>query len=78
MNFLAHCLIGHEAAAGTDRASPLLAGGFLGDFIKGRVPEAMPGDLALGVRLHRRVDAFSNQQPAIRRSCAASAHPPRT
>ncbi len=69
MNFLAHCLIGHQAGAGTDQAGTLLAGGFLGDFIKGRVPEEMPGDLALGVRLHRRVDAFSNQQPAIRRSC---------
>ena len=69
MNFLAHCLIGHEAAAGSDRASTLLAGGFLGDFIKGPVPAEMPVDLALGVRLHRRVDAFSNQQPGIRRSC---------
>ena len=69
MNFLAHCLIGHEAAAGTDRAGTLLAGGFLGDFIKGRVPPEMPVDLALGVRLHRRVDAFSNQLAGIRRSC---------
>ncbi len=74
MNFLAHCLIGSQAAdpAGglgpADEPSPtaLLAGGFLGDFIKGRVPETMPRDLALGVRLHRRVDAYSNTHPDIR------------
>jgi acyl carrier protein phosphodiesterase len=75
MNFLAHCLIGSRAAGNHDPLSPsdggpspaaLLAGGFLGDFIKGRVPEEMPWDLALGVRLHRRVDAYSNTHPDIR------------
>ena len=71
MNFLAHCLIGSQAAGGADQAaqpspSALLAGGFLGDFIKGRVPENMPWDLALGVRLHRRIDAYSNTHPDIR------------
>ena len=72
MNFLAHCLIGNRAAgddAGLPGASALLVGGFLGDFVKGRVPETMPADLALGVRLHRRVDAYSNQHPDIRASC---------
>jgi len=77
VNFLAHCLIGSRAAGEpipargeADGPSPaaLLAGGFLGDFIKGRVPEEMPWELALGVRLHRRVDAYSNQHPDIRRS----------
>jgi acyl carrier protein phosphodiesterase len=72
MNFLAHCLIGSRAAEerGRDSRVPssaaLLAGGFLGDFIKGRVPAEMPWDLALGVRLHRRVDAYSNRHPDIR------------
>jgi acyl carrier protein phosphodiesterase len=69
MNFLAHCLIGSRAAgaeAGAPSAAALLAGGFLGDFVKGRVPAEMPSDLALGVRLHRRVDAYSNQHPDIR------------
>jgi acyl carrier protein phosphodiesterase len=75
MNFLAHCLIGAQATsqlpAGRATAidPDLVAGGFLGDFIKGRVPESMPAGLARGVRLHRRVDAYSNQQPSIRRSC---------
>ena len=72
MNFLAHCLIGSRAAGdqpGAPSAEALLAGGFLGDFVKGRVPVEMPFDLALGVRLHRRVDAYSNQHPDIRASC---------
>lgn len=72
MNFLAHCLIGSRAAnaeAGTPSAEALLAGGFLGDFVKGRVPEEMPAPLAMGVRLHRRIDAYSNQHPDIRTSC---------
>lgn len=47
----------------------LIAGGFLGDFLKGRVPTEMPEPLALGVRLHRRIDAYSNRQAMIRRSC---------
>ena len=69
MNFLAHCLIGSRATGGhpdAPSAAALLAGGFLGDFVKGRVPAEMPADLALGVRLHRRVDAYSNQHPDIR------------
>jgi acyl carrier protein phosphodiesterase len=67
VNFLAHCLIADHA---TDRELPeLVAGGFLGDFIKGTVPAELPSGLALGVRLHRRIDAFSNQLPGISLSC---------
>ena len=69
MNFLAHCLIG-ASSSGTVPDPGLVAGGFLGDFIKGPVPSNMPVDLARGVRLHRRIDAFSNQHPDIRTSCA--------
>ena len=68
MNFLAHCLIGARAAEPIEQPG-LVAGGFLGDFVKGPVPDAMPGELALGVRLHRRLDAYSAHQPAIRASC---------
>ena len=67
MNFLAHCLIGARATQAEDPA--LVAGGFLGDFIKGPVPADLPADLALGVRLHRRIDAYSNQHPGVRSSC---------
>lgn len=68
MNFLAHCLIPELAVAATH--PDLIAGGFAGDFLKGPVPESFPAALALGIRLHRRIDAFSNQAPAIRTSCA--------
>jgi acyl carrier protein phosphodiesterase len=68
VNFLAHCLIPDLA---TDGAEPdLIAGGFVGDFLKGPVPASLPPVLALGVRLHRRIDAYSNRQPVIRKSCA--------
>ena len=67
MNFLAHCLIGEIAAE--KREPGLIVGGFLGDFIKGPVPDELPSSLATGVRLHRRIDAYSNQHPIIRVSC---------
>lgn len=67
MNFLAHCLIPDRAV---ERPHPdLIAGGFLGDFVKGPVPDDLPARLADGIRLHRRIDAYSNRHPAIRRSC---------
>jgi len=69
MNFLAHCLIGAEAGRLQPARGPLIAGGFLGDFVKGTIPTDMPESLAIGVRLHRRVDAYSNRQPLIRVSC---------
>lgn len=68
MNFLAHCLIG-ATAGGRTEGTELLVGGFLGDFIKGRIPDEMPQPLARGVKLHRRVDAYSGRQPQIRISC---------
>lgn len=67
MNFLAHCAIADRAP---DRAHPdLIAGGFLGDFVKGPVPASLPETLATGVRLHRRIDAYSNEHPGIAASC---------
>jgi acyl carrier protein phosphodiesterase len=68
VNYLAHCLIGEQATVDADLAPALVAGGFLGDFVKGPVPAGMPVELALGVRLHRRVDAYSNRHAVIRKS----------
>ncbi|MFM8355407.1 MAG: ACP phosphodiesterase [Gammaproteobacteria bacterium] len=67
MNFLAHCVLPELALPGAP--SGLMVGGFLGDFLKGPVPEHLPTTIADGVRLHRRLDAFSNQHAAIRASC---------
>lgn len=70
MNFLAHCLIAEEAGRTSPAAdaAPLIAGGLLADFIKGPVPPDWPKALQQGVRLHRRIDAFSNGAPAIHKS----------
>jgi len=61
MNFLAHCALGSQHP-------DYLVGGFLGDFIKGSVPTHLPGRIQTGIRLHRRVDAFSAVQPDIKTS----------
>ena len=58
MNFLAHCLLAHPD-------DELIAGGFLGDFVKGPVPNDLPEGLQDGIRLHRRIDAISNRDPHI-------------
>lgn len=61
MNFLAHCVLADNVGAGSGG----LVGGVLGDFVKGPVDSSLPRDIALGVRLHRRVDALSNRLPGI-------------
>ncbi len=68
MNFLAHCVLG--ALASESRNEGLIAGGILGDLCKGAIPAHWPPEIRAGIRLHRRVDAVSNQHPGIRRSCA--------
>jgi acyl carrier protein phosphodiesterase len=67
VNFLAHCVLG--ALASESRNEGLIAGGILGDLWKGVIPAHWPPEIRAGVRLHRRVDAVSNQHPGIRRSC---------
>lgn len=61
MNFLAHCLLAHPGDG-------FVAGGVFGDFVKGSIPESLPCELRAGVRLHRRIDSFSNRMPAMRES----------
>lgn len=67
MNFLAHCVLG--ALASESRNEGLITGGILGDLWKGTIPLHWPPEIQAGVRLHRRIDAASNQHPGIRRSC---------
>jgi acyl carrier protein phosphodiesterase len=70
VNFLAHCLLAANAKPDDEPLTEdLIAGGLLGDFVKGAVPEQWPASLQTGVRLHRRIDAYSNQMPGIRISC---------
>ena len=63
MNFLAHCLLARPGEG-------WIAGAVLGDFVKGRVSESLPPELRAGVRLHRRIDAFSNRLADMKPSIA--------
>lgn len=59
MNFLAHCLL----ARGDDG---LVMGALLGDFIRGREAlYALPGPIRSGVRLHRRIDRYTDRSEPV-------------
>jgi len=63
MNYLAHFHIAHETQTS-------LVGAMLGDFIKGRQHLDLADDLMVGVILHRKVDAFTEEDPLIKRGKA--------
>ncbi len=60
MNFLAHLFLTrhHEA---------LMVGNFLGDFLQNRDLPAYPEQVRRGVRLHRRIDSFTDRHPLVLR-----------
>ncbi len=72
MNYLAHCAIADVAARHNNHdpqtRAALIAGGFIGDFVKGAVPADWPLPLQTGVRLHRAVDAESNRNVLLKPS----------
>lgn len=47
-----------------------LAGALAGDVLHGQLDPEWPDGVRRGVRLHRRIDAFSDQHPALRQSRA--------
>ena len=61
MNHLAHFAL----AAADDH---LLVGGFLGDFVKGRLAGHYPVPVERGIRLHRAIDQFTDGHPLPKRS----------
>ena len=63
MNHLAHAVL-----SGDDDAR--IVGGLLGDFWRGAPDPAWPAELALGVRLHRRIDVTTDSHPAVREARA--------
>ncbi len=54
MNFLAHSLLAFDD-------DEVMVGQFAGDFVRGRDLSAHPRRVALGIRLHRHVDAFTDR-----------------
>lgn len=58
MNLLAHSVLAFDDAA-------LLAGQFAGDFVRGPDLSGWSPRVAAGIRLHRRVDAFTDAHPLV-------------
>lgn len=63
MNHLAHLLL-------ADGSPESILGNFLGDFAKGRPEGRYPPAIVRGIRLHRRLDAFTDAHPAVQRAVA--------
>lgn len=61
MNYLAHLhLGGHKPAQ--------LLGSLYGDFVKGPLAGRFPSDLEAAIRLHRNIDAFTDNHPLVKQS----------
>ena len=58
MNYLAHLLLSESTAES-------LIGNLAGDFVKGRIGDDLPPEIADGIRHHRRVDAFTDSHPSV-------------
>lgn len=56
MNYLAHLHLGGDAPAE-------LLGSLYGDFVKGPLAGQWPAAIEAGIRLHRRIDAFTDSHP---------------
>ena len=61
MNHLAHFYLAHPH-------EELMVGGFLGDFVKGKLSGKHPHRIELGIRLHRAIDAYTDQHPIVKQS----------
>lgn len=63
MNYLAHLHLGGQRPA-------QLLGSLYGDFVKGLLPGRFPAELEASIRLHRRIDSFTDSHPLTQRSMA--------
>ena len=63
MNYLAHLHLGGDAPA-------QLLGSLYGDFVKGPLAGQWPADIEAAIRLHRRIDAFTDSHPVQARARA--------
>ncbi|MDN5863131.1 MAG: ACP phosphodiesterase, partial [Salinisphaera sp.] len=58
MNYLAHLYL-------AQRTGTSAAGALLGDFVRGRLAGGLPADVETGIRLHRRVDTYTDSHPEV-------------
>lgn len=63
MNYLAHLHVGGQRPA-------QLLGSLYGDFVKGSLAGRFAPELEASIRLHRRIDAFTDQHPLIKTALA--------
>ena len=63
MNYLAHLHLGGPQPA-------QLLGSLYGDFVKGPLAGAYPPAIEAGIRLHRRIDVFTDDHPLVRQAKA--------
>jgi len=61
MNYLAHLHLGGQTPA-------QLLGSLYGDFVKGLLPGRFPADIEDAIRLHRRIDVFTDAHPVIKQA----------
>ncbi|ACO79922.1 hypothetical protein AvCA_37780 [Azotobacter vinelandii CA] len=61
MNYLAHLHLGGPRPAD-------LLGSLYGDFVKGPLQGHWPADIEAAIRLHRRIDAFTDSHPLVLRA----------
>ena len=66
MNFLAHLFLSGSPALAT--YADVLLGNFIADSVPGRQLENYPPAVQAGIRLHRAIDAYTDQHPVVRRS----------
>jgi len=63
MNFLAHAYL-------SGNVENIIVGNFIADHVKGRAVERYSDQIKAGIRLHRRIDAFTDAHPVVRKSIA--------
>jgi len=59
MNYLAHIYLSGES-------DEIKVGNFIGDFVKGNKYLQYPEKVALGIRMHRSIDSFTDQHPDVK------------
>ena len=61
MNFLAHLFLSGDS-------SDLLIGNFIADSVKGKEYQNFSDGIIKGIKLHRKIDEFTDQHPVVRQS----------
>lgn len=68
MNHLAHALLAGDEPG-------MVFGGLLADFVRGAPDPALPRTVRAGIRLHRRIDRYTDAHPAVAAARARFAPP---